>query len=100
VNDPAAGPSGPSDPREDAVCRELLSYLREHPRAMDTLEGIAGWWIPRHQIRIGVEIVAHALDTLTRGGLVERVPHGGRMLYRLRRPDHDAAPGELPPAGR
>jgi hypothetical protein len=75
-----------SDPpeRDDALCDEVLGYLREHPRATDTLEGIAGWWIPRHQVRVGVERVSRALDTLVRRGQVEWVDEGGRRLYRLR----------------
>jgi len=88
----------PSDPRDAALRQELLSYLREHPRAMDTLEGIAGWWLPRHQIRIGVERIARALEGLRRDGVLEEVPGGGAPLYRLRREDEPGADG-TPPAG-
>jgi hypothetical protein len=80
VNDAA----DPPDPRERALCEELLSYLREHPQAMDSLKGIAEWWLPRHHIRTGVERIAHALETLARSGVLERVPEGDRLLYRLR----------------
>jgi hypothetical protein len=68
----------------DAICDELLGYLREHPNAMDTLEGIADWWLPRHRVRTEVERVAQALRTLEQRELIERIGHD-RPLYRLRR---------------
>lgn len=75
-----------SDPpeRDDALCDEVLDYLREHTRATDTLEGIAEWWLPRHQVRVGVERVSRALETLVRRGQVVRVDERGQTLYRLR----------------
>jgi Fe2+ or Zn2+ uptake regulation protein len=83
VND---APAGRPDEREDALRDELLDYLREHPHAMDSLEGIAEWWLPRHQIRIGVERVSRAMERLAEQGIVERLTHGDRVWYRLRRP--------------
>jgi hypothetical protein len=68
----------------DPVCEELVGYLREHPNAMDTLKGIADWWLPRHQVRVGVERVAQALHTLESRGLIEQVGSGDRPLFRLR----------------
>jgi hypothetical protein len=81
VNDRGAGPS---DERERTLHDELLSYLREHPQAMDSLEGIVEWWLPRQRIRVEVERVARALAALTRAGVVEQVLEGERLLYRLR----------------
>ncbi len=81
------GPDDPTAERDDALCFELVSYLQEHPHAMDSLEGIAEWWLPRHHIRIGVERVSRALEWLAKRDIVERVPEGDRMLYRLRSPD-------------
>jgi hypothetical protein len=76
-------PADPPPARDDALCEEVLDYLREHPRAMDTLEGIVEWWLPRHQVRVGVERVSRALETLVHGGRLEPVDEGGRRLYRL-----------------
>jgi hypothetical protein len=78
------GPDDPATERDDALCDELVSYLQEHPHAMDSLEGIAEWWLPRHHIRIGVERVSRALESLTKRDILERIPKGNRMLYRLR----------------
>ena len=88
--------SGPDQERDDALQRDLLAYLREHPHAMDSVEGIAAWWLPRHQVRVAVESVTRALDTLASRGLLEPVADGDRMLYRLRPEARDggSAPAE------
>ena len=82
----AAGQDGSE---HDPVCDELLGYLREHPNAMDTLKGIAEWWLPRHRVRVEVERVAQALQTLEARGVIERVGGGESPLYKLRHPEAD-----------
>ena len=69
----------------DALCVALLGYLQEHPNAMDTLTGIADWWLPRHRVQVGVEQVAEALRTLEARGMVERIGDESRPLFRLRK---------------
>ena len=71
-------------PGHDELCDELLGYLREHPNAMDTLDGGAGWWLPRHRVRIGVEQVAQALQTLEKRALVERIGGDERPMFKLK----------------
>ena len=83
------GPDETAAERDDALCDELVSYLQEHPHAMDSLEGIAEWWLPRHHIRIGVERVSRALESLAQRDILERIPEGDHMLYRLRKPGSD-----------
>jgi hypothetical protein len=73
----------------DAVCDALLGYLKEHSNAMDTLTGIADWWLARYQVRVGVERVAEALKTLEERGLIERVGSKDRPLFRLRQRNTD-----------
>lgn len=72
--------------RDEALCDELLAYLEEHPSAMDSLEGITEWWLPRHHIKVGVERVSRALEALAERNVLERIPDAGGVLYRLRRP--------------
>ena len=72
-------------PEHDELCHELLGYLRENPDAMDTLTGIAEWWLPRH-VRVGIEQVERALNTLEARGLIERIGSEDRPMFRLRRP--------------
>ena len=75
---------GQNGSAHDPVCAELLDYLREHPNAMDSLTGIAEWWLPRHRVRVSVERVAQALETLEAQGVIERVGGAERPLFRLR----------------
>lgn len=72
----------------DALCDAILGYLHEHPNAMDTLTGIADWWLARHRLHVVVERVAEALQTLESRGLIERIGNDTRPLFRLR--IHDA----------
>ena len=52
---------------------------------MDTVEGIAEWWIGRAQLRTDVTLLADVLDQLTRHGVLEQVGEGDRRRYRLKR---------------
>jgi len=72
-------------PEHDELCADLLEYMRENPDAMDTVTGIAEWWLPR-DVRAGIDEVARALQTLEARGLVERVGGEDRPMFRLRRP--------------
>jgi hypothetical protein len=72
-------------PDDDQLRAAVLAYVAEHPRAMDTLEGIAEWWISRHQIRVNVHRLVSVLEHLTNGGLLESVDVAGERMYRLAR---------------
>jgi hypothetical protein len=65
----------------------LLGYLAEHQRAGDTLEGIAEWWLQRHQVRAVVEALQRVLDALCAQGVVAGVGTGRHRRYYLRRPE-------------
>ena len=75
------------DAHDDELCEALLDYLREHPRGMETMEGIAEWWIPRHQVRVELASLGRALRRLERLGLIEELRVGEGLLYRLKSPD-------------
>ena len=67
------------------VLQELvLRYLAEHPGAMDTLEGIAEWWISREQLRVDLERLSRVLNELTGSGVLEEMGSGDGRIYRLR----------------
>lgn len=63
----------------------MLDYLSQHPHAMDTLEGIAEWWIGPEIGRVEIASLDRALENLTRAGSVERVGHGSGTRYRLKK---------------
>jgi hypothetical protein len=62
----------------------VMSYLAEHPEAMDTIEGIAEWWLMRQRIRVGLEALSRVLGRLTNDGLLEKIGEGENARYRLK----------------
>lgn len=69
---------------EDRMEAAILRYLGEHPHAMDTLEGVAEWWLARERIRTDVRRLATALRRLVDRGFLEEVGTGQARMYRLR----------------
>jgi hypothetical protein len=69
---------------EEEVAEAILDYLREHPHAMDTVEGIAAWWLMRQQIKVSVRMLMNVLRRMTDEGLLEEVDAGETSRYRLR----------------
>jgi hypothetical protein len=80
--------SGPDAALEAAI----LAYLADHPRAMDTLHGIATWWVLRQLAEVEVPRVARALGSLTARGLLEQIGTGPSCRYRAR--EREAIAGE------
>ena len=76
----------------DDIDAAVLAYLAEHPHAMDTLEGIAEFWIERQRIRFDVARISRALMRLVDRGVLERVGVGEGALYRLGRALTNASP--------
>lgn len=69
---------------EDEVAADILGYLAEHPQAMDTLEGIAEWWLMRRHIRMNVTMLAQVLRRLTERGVLEELGTPENPRYRLK----------------
>ena len=74
-----ADPTEQPEELEEVLRDALLNYVREHPQAMDTAEGISAWWTKGSDI----ETVRRVLDRLTEEGLLERVGEGRYSHYRL-----------------
>lgn len=70
---------------DSELYRAVIAYLDEHPEAMDTLEGIAEWWVMRQSIRNTVTNVAFVVRQLVDEGLLEEVGPRERPCFRLRR---------------
>lgn len=68
---------------EQELADAIIAYLTECPHAMDTVEGIARWWVLRQRIRIEVEKVASVLQRLAAEGFLEEIRIGGNRGYRL-----------------
>lgn len=73
-----SGESGTKD-NTSQMGYQILSYLLEHPDAMDTLEGIVRWWLMEQNIRNQTARVRKALDDLVKSGFVfeQKIPHSG-----------------------
>ena len=75
----------PPASQESDLYRAVVAYLAENPEAMDTLEGIAEWWVMRQRIRVSVGTIAGVVRQLVEDGLLEQVGPHDRPRFRLNR---------------
>ncbi len=72
--------------------QEILDYLVRHPRAQDTVDGIADWWLLEQRLRTVVDQVTRALEALEALGFVtSSTGADGRRVYRFNRRREAAA---------
>jgi hypothetical protein len=70
----------------DSVASEIEAHFLAHPKAADTAEGIAVWWIGGQRYLEAEETVQAALDRLVERGRLERLTGpGGAVVYRAAR---------------
>lgn len=55
------------------VARLIEEYLRSHPEAMDSFDGISKWWITRQKMYESADAVNSALGMLVDKGVIEKV---------------------------
>jgi UDP-N-acetylenolpyruvoylglucosamine reductase len=61
--------------------RVLVEYLRAHPFACDTVDGISWWWIGEYGF--STTELMQALEQMKKQGLVEELAAAdGRLRYR------------------
>jgi hypothetical protein len=78
-------------PNDDALVDELAgeirAYLKAHPDAADTLDGIVQWWIVHQRFLQGIRAAERALERLVGEGEVEKIQTpDGRVIFRAARP--------------
>lgn len=67
----------------NTTAEEIARYLREHPNAADSLEGIRQWWLLRLRVQEATAQIEEALEELLdRGVVVRQVMPDGSVLYR------------------
>ena len=64
---------------------EILAYLSAHPNAMDSIEGIAKWWLERKRVSVDDRMLSRAVSRLVECGALEVVESVNAALYRLGR---------------
>jgi hypothetical protein len=62
---------------------QILRYLREHPAAQDTMEGIMVWWVSERAIKNWLPQGRRSLAALVARGYLETRTTDGRIFYRL-----------------
>jgi hypothetical protein len=70
--------------REDELADAILHYLSEYPHAMDTLEGIAEWWLMREQVRVEVDALVRVLQHMVERDLLDEIGSGENVRYQLK----------------
>ena len=79
------------DADTDMLYERIASYLRQHPNAADTLEGVQSWWLRDVRGQADRRAVQQAIDRLVEDGVLSRsTAPGGRIVYARAQPrDHD-----------
>ena len=67
--------------KEKEVIKLLLNYMRSHPEAKHTAEGITRWWFLQQKIEEEVNTVNKVLKFLTTQNLIEKVTLPGQTSY-------------------
>ena len=74
------------------VAAMILRYLKKHPHAADTAEGITRWWVMRQRYEDSVQTVKQALAILIEDGALEGHQLAqGQVVYRLKSTRHSNA---------
>jgi hypothetical protein len=65
------------------LARQILRYLRDHPQAEDTIEGIMVWWISERAIKLWLPEARKSLTALvSQGYLAKNTGADGQTFYR------------------
>jgi len=65
-----------------AIALEIKNYLKAHPNAVDSLEGITKWWLTRQRYEEAESLVQKALNILlTENSISKQQVVDGRVVY-------------------
>lgn len=71
-------------PDKSQIAREILAYLREHPDAQDTLDGILKGWLVDGGNRYNRTVMQEVIkDLVLEGTIQESKTTGSNAIYRL-----------------
>ncbi|UCE17781.1 MAG: hypothetical protein JSV84_12980 [Gemmatimonadota bacterium] len=69
--------------RREERAERILNYLRKHPDAGDTVEGITRWWLEFERADQYVDDVTGVLDSFLEKGLLRKVQYRDVFLYKI-----------------
>lgn len=84
-----ASENTPPDPRH-----EIIEYLRAHPAAADTVDGIILYWLSRQRYETAQDTIERALDDLVKQGAIECVATGEKKVFRFAQNQRQSEPNE------
>lgn len=65
----------------DSTVQAITAYLRAHPNATDTLQGVRDWWLTDAARSWRLDVIQAALDRLVDSGAIEERPIPGGVVY-------------------
>ncbi len=69
-------------PEVERIARAIEDYLAAYPEAADTVDGVAGWWLPAMGVVATVETAELVLEVLVgRGTVCRQSSADDRVLY-------------------
>ena len=77
----------------EALAANIRSYLREHPNAADTAQGVAQWWVRGEAGDAWLGKVRSALEQLVReGSMASSTLRDGTVIYERNKHGHPSPP--------
>lgn len=66
----------------EIIATDIMEYLQSHPRAGDSAQGVARWWLKPSHDTVPLEQVEDALELLVSRGVLRRLMlANGSVLY-------------------
>lgn len=73
------------------IADQIECYLKNHPNAADTIEGISKWWLPGQGIAVSSLIVQQALNYLSSKSVVKcNANLNGNKVYSRNKTEYEA----------
>ena len=70
--------------KEQQIAQLLLDYMKKHPDAKHTAEGIARWWILQQLFQEEIALIENVLDYLTQKGILkEAILKDDQKYYKI-----------------
>ena len=71
----------------NSIANEILDYLEIHPNSVDSIEGIAKWWLKKQRYEEALTNVQSAVGLLLTEGRMEKIVISqGKVIYSARIP--------------